>query len=136
MDITSDIANGTIIVSIDGTETIYTKRVDFEADYPGRKDWNALEESMQNMANYVPPVPTIITKIQAMRAMKQTLRGEPIVSLWEDFKAVLALNEDARDEWELAQELDRNNPFVAQLAPVLGLSDTDLDNLFILGSTL
>jgi hypothetical protein len=34
-------------------------------------------------------------------------------------------------EWEYSQEVRRDWPFVAQLAPALGLSDADLDNLFI-----
>ena len=34
-------------------------------------------------------------------------------------------------EWEYAQTVDRNSPWVAGLAPALALSDADLDSLFV-----
>jgi hypothetical protein len=74
-------------------------------------------------------VPISITKVQAMKAMKQA-------GVWETFKSAIASNEDALDEWTLALDLVRDNPFVAMLAPALGLTDTQIDDLFILGSTL
>lgn len=42
----------------------------------------------------------------------------------------------ARAERARAQTVERNNPLVAQMAAALGLSDTDLDQLFILAATL
>jgi|GEM_PF-4366234 len=74
--------------------------------------------------------PNSITKIQAMRAMKQT------GTLWTDFNTLISSNVDAMDEWTLATALERNNPFVLQLAPTLGMTATSIDDLFLLGSTL
>jgi hypothetical protein len=34
-------------------------------------------------------------------------------------------------EWEYAQTVDRNSPWVAGLAPALALSEADLDSLFV-----
>ena len=34
-------------------------------------------------------------------------------------------------EWEYAQTVDRDSPWVAGLAPALALSDADLDSLFV-----
>lgn len=74
--------------------------------------------------------PKVISRVQAMKAMKQT------GTLWADFNALLAANQDAKDEWDLATELQRNHTFTLQLSPALGLTSADLDNLFQLASTL
>jgi hypothetical protein len=39
-------------------------------------------------------------------------------------------------DWQTAQEVERNWPFVLTLGQGLGLSDTDLDDLFELAATL
>ena len=39
-------------------------------------------------------------------------------------------------EWEYAQTVDRNSPFVQTLALALGLSELDLDNLFTAAAAL
>jgi hypothetical protein len=70
-----------------------------------------------------------ITKIQTMRVLK--LHG-----LWEQFNSLLASNQDAMDEWTLAVEVKRNNPFVIQLAPSLGVTDAQMDELFFEASKL
>lgn len=44
--------------------------------------------------------------------------------------------EAAQIEWEYSQEVHRDKPFVAVLAGALGLTDTQLDNLFLTASTL
>ena len=38
--------------------------------------------------------------------------------------------------WEYATEFDRNHPMILSLSPSLGLTEQDLDNLFILANTL
>lgn len=75
-------------------------------------------------------VPASITKVQAMRAMKQN------GTLWTDFNTILASNIDAKDEWDLALELQRNHPLITTLGVILGLTDLKLDELFILGGEL
>jgi hypothetical protein len=75
-------------------------------------------------------IPKVISKIQAMRAMKAT------GTLWVDFNTLLSSNQDAKDEWDLATELVYDNPFVLQLASALELSSLQLENLFILADTL
>lgn len=42
----------------------------------------------------------------------------------------------AKIEWEYALELKRSHPLVASLSSSLGLSETDIDNLFIQASQL
>jgi hypothetical protein len=43
---------------------------------------------------------------------------------------------EARIEWDYSNEVQRHNGFVAQLGPVLGLTEAQLDNLFALAATL
>jgi hypothetical protein len=44
--------------------------------------------------------------------------------------------EAAQIEWEYSQEVHRNKELVSTLAPLLGLSEVQLDSLFITASTL
>ena len=74
-------------------------------------------------------VPSAITKVQAMKQLK-------ILNKWITFKTVLATNQDAQDEWDLATELQRANPFVAILAPALNMTNAELDTMFINASKL
>ena len=76
-----------------------------------------------------PIVPSAITKVQAMKQLKA-------LSKWTTFKTVLATNQDAQDEWDLATELQRANPFVAMLTPALNMTAGDIDTLFIEASKL
>ena len=81
-------------------------------------------------AEFQATVPRIITRVQAMKAMKQT------GTLWDDFNALLASNVDAKDEWELSTELQRGHALTVSLGLALGLTEPQLDDLFILGDTL
>jgi hypothetical protein len=47
-----------------------------------------------------------------------------------------AAGEAARIEWEYSQEVQRDKALVKALAPVLGMTDTQLDNLFIAAAAL
>lgn len=54
--------------------------------------------------------------------------------------AIAALSEpqrsEAKIEWEYSQEVQRHNGFVSSVAPALGLTSSDIDNLFVVASTL
>ena len=83
------------------------------------------------------PVPQSITKVQAMRAMKQIdVDAVAGTSMWTNFQSLLASNADANDEWVLALDLQRNNQFVRTLTPALGKTDAQIDDLFVLAGTL
>lgn len=42
----------------------------------------------------------------------------------------------ARIEWEYSNVVQRHNGFVSQIAPLLGMTEQDIDNLFIEAATL
>jgi len=75
-----------------------------------------------------------VTMRQARRALLQAGYLEGVQS------AIDTLPEPERSEanvdWQTAQEVERNWPFVLTLGQGLGLSDTDLDDLFELAATL
>jgi hypothetical protein len=77
----------------------------------------------------VPIVPQSITRIQAMKAMKN-------IGIWETFKNILASDQDAQDEWDLTIELNRNSEFVLMLIPKLNLTTEKFDELFNQASLL
>ncbi|MCX6076437.1 MAG: hypothetical protein NTW78_06050 [Campylobacterales bacterium] len=93
-----------------------------------------LKTDAELLTEFKSTVPTQITKLQAMRAMKTV--ATPNGTLWVDFNNALATNTDAMDEWNLSPVLLRSNVYVAQLALYLGITERQLDELFILGASL
>ena len=85
-----------------------------------------------------PPPPIVITSV-TMRQGRLALLQAGKLDLVE---AAIAAIEDpvqrkaASIEWEYAATIDRNSPFTQQLAAGLDLTDEQLDQLFILASTL
>lgn len=76
----------------------------------------------------VPPVPTAVTARQARLALLGA-------GLLDSVEAVLAGMEGpqgaaARIEWEYALEIQRVSPLIDGLAPALGLTDAQIDDLF------
>jgi len=50
--------------------------------------------------------------------------------------AISQASDEARIEWEYASTIERLSPLIAELQPVLGLTDAQLDDLFDLAITL
>ena len=50
--------------------------------------------------------------------------------------AVALADQDTKDTWEFSTVIDRSNPLLVAMATSLGMTETQLDELFILGSTL
>jgi len=80
------------------------------------------------------PIPTVVTMRQARLALLQA-------GLLPTVEAALdALEEPARSaakiEWKYAQEVERGYPWVEQLTATMGMTEEQVDNLFILAATL
>ena len=85
----------------------------------------------------VPPPPTIPSAV-TMRQARLALLG---AGLLDDVDAAINAmpspqKEAARIEWEYSQEVQRHNGFVSVLAPMLGLTDAQLDTLFVVAAGL
>ena len=81
-----------------------------------------------------PAIPTVVTMRQARLALLQA----GLLSLVQS--AIASMESPAKEaaeiEWEYSQEVQRNKPFVQMLGTSLGLTEEQLDNLFLLASTL
>ena len=79
-------------------------------------------------------VPSSVTMRQARLALLSTGRladvETAIAEMSEPDKSAATI------EWEYSQTVERNRPFVLTLGALLGLSETQLDDLFILAATL
>ncbi len=73
-----------------------------------------------------------------MRQARLALLGAGKLAAVES--AIAALSEPAKTaaqiEWEYSNEVQRHNGFVAALGPALGLTDAQVDALFIQGAML
>ena len=116
--------------SIDGE--IYA----FEPD--GSQD-HLIKPSYESLSDYVPPTtveagPHEVTMRQARLALLAAgkLAGveAAIASMPEPQRTAASI------EWEYSNDLQRNNPFVAQLGAALGLDDAGIDALFIAAAKL
>lgn len=90
---------------------------------------------------YVPPVPDpptleeirqgmIVTPWQFRKALNATGKRGQVEA------AVNQLDQDGKDGWEYASAFERLHPMITELGAGLGMTDTELDDLFTLASTL
>ena len=82
--------------------------------------------------------PVLVPQVVTMRQARLALLSESLLASVDVALASLAEpNKSAAIiEWEYSQTVERDRPFVALLGAALGLSDTQLDDLFILAVTL
>ena len=101
---------------------------------------SALAGDFGEIAPYVEPepLPPVIPSIVSMRQARLALLSAGLLS--QINSAIDSLpspdKEAAQIEWEYSQEVNRNKAFVQTLAAALGLTDEQLDNLFITASQL
>lgn len=93
------------------------------------------EWSFKNGNFYEPvPSPVVIPSIVSMRQARLALLGAGLLS---SVNAAIAAGGPADQiTWEYATEVDRNSDMVVNLSQALGLSATDLDNLFTAAAAL
>lgn len=82
----------------------------------------------------LPVVPASITMRQARLALHSqglyAAVGAAIDALPDPPKTAAII------EWEYSNEVQRRNGFVSSIAPILGLTEAQIDDLFLLGATL
>lgn len=84
------------------------------------------------------PLPPVIPTVVTMRQARLALLQAGVLPLVESAIAAMEspAKEAAKIEWEYSQEVQREKPFVQLLSASLGLTSEQLDNLFMLASTL
>lgn len=87
-------------------------------------------QQFYDVADIPQSVPSIITPLQARKALRS-------LGLYEQVNSYIqSLSEEEQEEWEYAIQIERNNHIIVNGANYLGLSEEQVDSLFILGSTL
>lgn len=85
----------------------------------------------------VVPISNIPSEV-TMRQARLALHAAGKLSLVES--AIEALPEPpktaARIEWEYSNSVQRHNGFVSQIAPLIGMTESEIDSLFIQAATL
>lgn len=77
-----------------------------------------------------PVIPTSVSPLQARKALHQSGLLANVEA------AVAAADAGTQMAWEYATSVDRNSAVVQSLSAVLGLSEQQLDDLFILAASL
>lgn len=92
-------------------------------------------------ATYVAPPPEV-PQVPASVSMRQARLALDQVGLLDDVEAAIAAipnaaqRRKAQIEWEYAQEVQRRHGLVPAMAQALGMTDAQLDDLFLLAATL
>jgi hypothetical protein len=80
-------------------------------------------------------VPSIVTPRQIRVAL--IMSGFPLQTIEDAIDTLPEPNKSiVRVTWEYSVEFQRSNPFISSMAPLLNLTETQIDELFILASTL
>ena len=120
-----------------------------DAGWPGLADAEQAVELAEGQAcgpgytydgqSFAAPAPVVVVPgAVTMRQARRALLAAGLLAAVEAAIDALAEPERsaARIEWEYSSEVQRHNGFVTQLAPALGLSDAQLDALFVSAAAL
>lgn len=99
-------------------------------DYCDYLAWLAEGNTPSPALPALPTVPEAVTMRQARLALLRAGMLSQVDAM------VAAADVVTRITWEFSSEVQRTNPLVLSLASSLGLTDEQLDNLFILADTL
>jgi len=104
------------------------------SDYQRFLEWQAEGNEPEPFEELPEPIPSVVT----MRQARLALLGAGLLGSVADAIAALPSpqKEAATIEWEYSQEVHRNRAFVTTLAAALGLTDEQMDELFLAASKL
>lgn len=94
------------------------------------------QDELNSIASYnsINVIPQIVTMRQARLAL---LNAGLLQTINDAIIAMPGVEGDAaRIEWEFSSQVHRNKALVQSLAPVLGMTDSQLDQLFTTAATL
>ena len=103
-----------------------------ETDTQCINGWNVLDMTTQEQADYLVFWRDNIKS--TMRQARLALKQQGLLATVQS--NIDALPEESQIEWEYASYVERSSPLVASLGAALGLTETQLDDLFKLAITL
>lgn len=97
-----------------------------------------VELTAEEIAALPPPAPPAAPTSITPRQARLALLGAGLLDAVQAAFAQLPepQRKAAQIEWEFALAIERNSPLVAQFAPMLGLTEEQIDALFIAGAAL
>lgn len=101
--------------------------------------FDVVTKQLQTLPDYPPEdLPVEVPKRVSMRQARHALNAAGLLSQVETFLNMLPEAEQtaAKIEWEYSTTLDRDNPVVLQLIPLLELTEQQVDQLFINAASL
>lgn len=111
--------------------TTYLKDWILELDTPAKRAALGITEEAEPVPQTPEPYqPTIVDMRQARLALLQA-GLLPVINA-----AIESLGEAAKIEWEFASVVRRDSPLIEMVKQGQGLTDTQIDELFLLASTL
>ena len=124
----------TILASVQEAEAAFPDSVCVDAAAGGAIGW--LYDGQTFNAPPAPPVP--VPDSVTMRQARLALLGAGLLSQVDAAIAAMPSpqKEAAQIEWEYAATVERNSPLIGQLAPALGMTEAEMDQLFIEASLL
>ena len=126
-----------VIVLDDDSEIPFAAASDDCTDY-GVEIYNkCVNGDYGAVSEYIPPV-AIVPNVVTMRQARLALLANGLLADIETEIANMAEPDKSAVtiEWEYSQTVERDRPFVTTLGSLLGLSDAELDDLFVLAATL
>lgn len=113
----------------------------FRATAEGNIPFTAEEEAQadaESAAYLIEKAKASIPQAVTMRQARLALYGAGLLATVNSAIAGMtgAQGEAARIEWEFSSEVKRNQPLVMALAPVLGMTQAQLDQLFVTAAGL
>ena len=105
-------------------------------EYFDGKDFSKLEEycKKQSIAKYVEP--EVIKYVPSSITMRQARLYLYSADKLEDVEAMVKTRKDWQIEWEYTSEVERSSLLTSTIKDRLGLSDTEVDDIFIAASKL
>lgn len=114
----------------------FTHRLESGVDGTNTQTWTVVALTAQEQADYL--TQWRATTQVSMRQARLALLQQGLLANVD--AAIAGMTEPDRTsisiEWEYAAVVDRSSPWMAGMAVALGLSETDMDNLFRLAQTL
>lgn len=96
-----------------------------------------LHDGVAFTAPTIPAIQPKITTVTMRQARLALLNSGKLTDVTTAINALPSPQKEAAQiEWEYSQTVERHRPFVLAVAPALGLTDAQLDDLFTLASTL
>ena len=94
--------------------------------------------SMSNGVDLTVPVPRYVpAEVQMRQARLALMRAGNLAAVETALTAMTGVTgEAARIEWQYSNTIKRNQPLVLSLGAVLGLTPTQLDDLFLLAESI